>query len=146
MRLLRQHDVIPAETLRELADEIGVRWSKRFRMLFFIAVACLALVALVTVVVVVADAIKGAGLGIPVPVLVVLPSAWIAPVAVWMEARAARVKRIRRAMLNRRRCPHCGYDIRLLPTDPSDRATVCPECGCAWRLDPSNAAGGQDDG
>ena len=37
-------------------------------------------------------------------------------------------------MLQHRRCPHCGYDLRLLPDDCSDGATVCPECGCAWKL------------
>jgi transcription initiation factor TFIIIB Brf1 subunit/transcription initiation factor TFIIB len=37
-------------------------------------------------------------------------------------------------MLKHRRCPHCGYDIRGLPVDPQDGATVCPECGCAWEL------------
>ena len=46
MRLLHQHDVIPAETLRELADEMGVGWSKHVRVVFFITVVCLALVAL----------------------------------------------------------------------------------------------------
>ena len=25
--------------------------------------------------------------------------------------------------------------LRLLPTDPADGATVCPECGCAWKLE-----------
>ena len=39
-------------------------------------------------------------------------------------------------MLQHLRCPHCGYDLRLLPTDPKDGASVCPECGCAWRLEP----------
>jgi hypothetical protein len=38
-------------------------------------------------------------------------------------------------MLKFRRCPHCGYDLRLLPADPADSATVCPECGCAWLID-----------
>jgi hypothetical protein len=38
-------------------------------------------------------------------------------------------------MLKHRRCPHCGYDLRLLPIDSNDGATVCPECGCAWSLD-----------
>ncbi len=28
-----------------------------------------------------------------------------------------------------------GYDLRMLPSDPADRATVCPECGHAWKLD-----------
>ena len=59
MRLLRQHGVIPAETLSKLADEIGVGWSKRVRVVFFIAVVCLALFALVATVGFVADAIKG---------------------------------------------------------------------------------------
>jgi transcription initiation factor TFIIIB Brf1 subunit/transcription initiation factor TFIIB len=37
-------------------------------------------------------------------------------------------------MLKHLRCPHCGYDLRGLAADPEDGATVCPECGCAWRL------------
>ena len=135
MRLLRQHGVIPAETLSKLADEIGVGWSKRVRVVFFIAVVCLALFALVAAVGFVADAIKGAGFRMPVPVLVLLPSVWIGPWVIWMGAKAARFKRIRRVMLKYRRCPHCGYDIHGLPTDPEDGATVCPECGCAWRLE-----------
>jgi hypothetical protein len=53
----------------------------------------------------------------------------------WIVARQARLKRVRFAMLKHRRCPHCGYDLRGLPTDPADQATVCPECGCAWVLD-----------
>ena len=134
MRLLRRHDVIPAETLQELADEIGVGWSKRVRVAFLISVVSLALGALVAILVFVADAIKGAGLSIPVPLLVVLSCAWIAPWTVWMGARAARSKRIYCVMLKHTRCPHCGYDIRGLPTDPKDGMTVCPECGCAWRL------------
>ena len=44
------------------------------------------------------------------------------------------------AMLKHLRCPHCGYDIRELPVDPKDGATVCPECGCAWKLADSGAA------
>jgi hypothetical protein len=56
-------------------------------------------------------------------------------------ARRARHKRIRNIMLQHLRCPHCGYDLRLLPTAPGDGATVCPECGCAWRLPPPATAG-----
>jgi hypothetical protein len=135
MRLLRQHDVSPAETLRALADEIGVGWSKYVRVVFFIAVVCLVLFALVAAVGFVADAIKGGGFSVPVPVLVLLPGVWIGPWLIWMGAKAARSKRVRRVMLQHLRCPHCGYDIRGLPTDPTDGATVCPECGCAWTLD-----------
>ena len=146
MRLLRQYDVIPAEALRKLADEIGVGWSRRIRVLFIIAVVCLALFVLVAVVGFVADVIKGAGFGMPVPVLVVLPSVWIGPWVIWTGARAARFKRIHRVMLKYNRCPHCGYDLRMLPVDPEDGVTVCPECGCTWRLEDSQAVGGHANG
>ena len=53
----------------------------------------------------------------------------------WRGARAVRPKRVRAVMLRHRRCPHCGYDLRMLPTDPTDEVTICPECGCAWRLE-----------
>jgi len=142
MRLLRRHDAIPADTLRELADEIGVGWSKNVRVLFIIAVVCLTLFVLVAFMLFVADAIKGAGFGMPVPVLVILPTVWVGPWVIWIGAKMARLKRIRRVMLEHLRCPHCGYDLRGLPTDPEDGATVCPECGCAWRLDDCGTAGG----
>jgi predicted Zn-ribbon and HTH transcriptional regulator len=60
--------------------------------------------------------------------------------------RCARVNRIRAAMLAHRRCPHCGYDIRLLPTNPADGATVCPECGSAWILPEDSPASPSGDG
>ena len=42
-------------------------------------------------------------------------------------------------------CASCGYDLRLLPADPEDGSTVCPECGCAWNLAEPARQGGQDD-
>ena len=48
--------------------------------------------------------------------------------------RRKRLRRVCRTMLKHLRCPHCGYDLRLLPVDGADGATVCPECGGAWRL------------
>ncbi len=50
------------------------------------------------------------------------------------KARAARWERIRSIMLEHLHCPHCAYDIRGLPVNGKDGATVCPECGCAWML------------
>ena len=55
-------------------------------------------------------------LGLPMTALAL---ALLVPLATWIEHL---------------RCPYCGYDIRGLPVDPSDGATVCPECGCAWRV------------
>ena len=57
------------------------------------------------------------------------------PVIVFRMARSQYAGRVAETMLRHLRCPHCGYDIRCLPTSPPDGATVCPECGCAWRLD-----------
>ncbi len=55
----------------------------------------------------------------------------------WVICFAIKRKRfdnVTEAMLKYSRCPHCGYDLRMLPVDPEDGATVCPECGCAWEL------------
>jgi hypothetical protein len=56
----------------------------------------------------------------------------------WQSGRRARAKHVCEIMLRHLRCPHCGYDIRGLLTDPNDGATICPECGCAWKLEPTN--------
>ena len=64
----------------------------------------------------------------------------------FLRARRRRLRRIRRVMLRHRHCPHCGYDIRGLPADEPDGATVCPECGCAWMLDEPRLAGETGDG
>jgi hypothetical protein len=66
---------------------------------------------------------------------IIVPSVVWCVIIPWLTGRQARLKRARFAMLKHRRCPHCGYDLRLLPTDPDDGATVCPECGCAWHID-----------
>ena len=63
----------------------------------------------------------------------------------WMVAKAVRFGRIRSIMLKHRRCPHCGYDLRMLPTDPKDGATVCPECGCAWLIDGAETVGSPEE-
>ncbi|MFQ5414108.1 MAG: hypothetical protein ACE5E6_06580 [Phycisphaerae bacterium] len=43
-------------------------------------------------------------------------------------------------------CGSCGYDLRLLPTDRVDGVTVCPECGCGWKLDKDLPVDGHGDG
>jgi hypothetical protein len=58
------------------------------------------------------------------------------PLLAFRIARAKYVSRVASVMLKRRHCPHCGYDLRGLPVDSTDGATVCPECGCAWNLKP----------
>lgn len=43
-------------------------------------------------------------------------------------------------------CASCGYDLRLLPTDPIDGLTVCLECGCGWKLDDLRSVEGNSEG
>ncbi len=43
-------------------------------------------------------------------------------------------------------CTSCGYDLRMLPVGPVDGVTVCPECGCAQKLDDHQSGGRNSDG
>jgi hypothetical protein len=141
LRKLGRHDVIPAEPLARIAGEIGLGLARAGRIIFLL-IWPLVLVCLVT-----AHFVKwGGGLAVHPrelrlwTVLLVIFAANV--VVVWTFSRIGRLERVCRIMLKHLRCPHCGYDIRNLPRDPHDGATVCPECGCAWRLRDSQTAGG----
>jgi hypothetical protein len=135
---LRRHDVIPAEPLGKIARGIGSGWAKAGRVIFTIVwpvvLVCLA----------VAHVGKwGGGFAVHPRELrlwiVLLLCFAVNVVLVWFFSRSGRLERVCRVMLKHLRCPHCGYDLRMLPTDPKDGATVCPECGCAWRLGQEDA-------
>ena len=64
------------------------------------------------------------------------------PLLAYRLAKAGYVGHVTSVMLKHCHCPHCGYDIRGLPRDPADGATVCPECGCAWKLEDKTVASG----
>ena len=55
--------------------------------------------------------------------------------------RRIRRRQFTKALLERRRCAHCGYNLDGLEADPDDGATVCPECASAWKLDDASVAG-----
>jgi len=134
MHRLRKYDTIPEEPLTSIAREIGSGWAKQ-GVWIFSYVWSVALVILVA-----AHFIKWGGGFSAAPrelrLWIVLLSLFVVNVAlVWYFSRRVRLKRVHRILLKYIRCPHCGYDLRMLPTDPTDGATVCPECGCAWRLD-----------
>lgn len=147
MNLLRQHDVIPAETLRRIAEEIGSGLPKKTRAFLYVFVVLLIFETIVFFIRVGQLTLAGRFLDIFDKHSVLLLSVWPAALFFWLMAKRRRWGWIRRAMLKHLRCPHCGYDLRLLPADPADGATICPECGCAWRLDESEVAqqGGSDD-
>ena len=144
LHLLRRHDVIPPDTLASIANEVGFglpRWQRRA---YFV----------VTMIVVgngvflcIWKAIRRSGFDTLGAALASLGVALfvISAIMVWRGARRARAKLVCAIMLKHLRCPHCGYDIRGLPTAPEDGATICPECGCAWRLHNSQSPGGRGD-
>jgi len=140
LHLLRRHDVIPAEPLGQIAGRIGSGWARKQR------IACLITWMLPLTVIAgtwMARWCRGIPFGTRERNAAVILAANFAVGAgiIWWWARRNRVRRVLRCMLQHLRCPHCGYDLRLLPADPEDGATVCPECGCAWKLAASGIAG-----
>ncbi|MGD8454369.1 MAG: hypothetical protein PVJ57_21355 [Phycisphaerae bacterium] len=140
LHLLRRHDVVPAEPLSQIVQEIGPgmpRWQ--YRAYLASAVAFLACFIFL----VAWKLMRRRPMDLlerclwPFNVAAFAFSAFMT----WRHARATRGRHVRRVMLAHQRCPHCGYDLRGLPSDPTDGATICPECGCAWQL-PACAATG----
>ena len=133
LNVLRRYDVIPAETLRLVADGVGFglpRWQRLgYLTCVILFLSCIAFLVCWKL-------IRRTGLDTLERVLwpVNLTVFAIGATQFWRSGRRARAKLVCAIMLKYLRCPHCGYDIRGLPTDPSDGATICPECGCAWRL------------
>jgi len=142
LNLLREYDIIPADALRPIAEEVGFGlpiWQRRGYyacvFMFFCCVVFLFFWKLVR------------GTGVDLLERVLWPTNLgifaFGAVQFWRSGRRARSKTICGVMLKHLRCPHCGYDIRGLSTDTEDGATVCPECGCAWSLGMSPGSGDQ---
>ena len=145
LHLLRRHDAIPEEVLGDLATKIGSGWPRRQR------VACILSWFLPLVFIIAASVVRWTK-GVPVGSLernvaaVLLANYALGVCIIWWWARRNRMQRVCRTMLEHLRCPHCGYDLRMLAIDPKDGATVCPECGCAWRLNETQGPKGHSDG
>lgn len=136
MHLMHRHDLIDAETLRVIAEEIGPghgKWRRRWFWIFEI----LPLIA-IPVLFIRVFIMRGGRDSLSIILWSVIVVCVV--IAVWgfaMGAKKLRFGRVRDAMLKYRRCPHCGYNLRGLMVAPTDGATLCPECGCAWKIDPS---------
>ncbi len=129
----RRHDTIEADALADIAGDLGSGLTRLARFFLVVGVLC-ALIGVIAFAEHLIQALR-AGKGIfPLPKLLPLANVWVGPIIIWIGACRLRSRRIRSVMLEHLRCPHCGYDLRLLPVDPVDGATVCPECGCAWKL------------
>jgi hypothetical protein len=132
IHLLRQHEIIDAETLRRIVSEDGVRIRPGERVSLIIGVGSVLLVSGLLIYSLIAGDFRDAPWARTSSLLMFCFFAWW----YWARAKFARFDHVAAAMLKHLRCPHCGYDIRNLPVDPADGATVCPECGCAWKLTP----------
>ncbi len=145
LRLLARHDVIPAEPLREIAEaldpgEVKKRWVGLIKGLLGVLIfAVLGTIYL--------KYFSRGGMARwrdPVWLMIFASNIIGPPIAIYFRYRfvkRARHERICRVMLEYLRCPHCGYDLRGLPSDPADGATVCPECGCAWMMEAQGQTG-----
>lgn len=137
LHVLHRHNVIEADALHEIVEDLEPGTARiRRNLIVIIPGAILLVVAGIAALYFVSDAGARQDLisTLTNPALMV-PNLVCCIFVPWIVTRQARLKRVRFAMLKHRRCPHCGYDLRGSPTDPADLATVCPECGCAWVLD-----------
>lgn len=128
--LLRRHQVIEADALRAIANEKGVRITARERAALLGGLCgVLLVIGLFTHALITGD-IRDATYAKTASLLWFCSVPWI----LWFALKRRRFGAVAAAMLKHRHCPHCGYDLRRLPVDPADGATVCPECGHAWIL------------
>ncbi len=137
LNLLRRYDLIPAETLRAIAKKVGFglpKWQRRGYL------ACVLLFCACVVFLVIWKLFRGTGVDRVEYVLwpVNLAVFALGAIQFWRSGRRARARNICAIMLQHLRCPHCGYDIRGLPASSDDVCTICPECGCAWKLEGSS--------
>jgi len=147
LRLMRRHEIIPPDALDEITSEIGFGLEKGPRIMFIASLVCV-LICLSAIVLRCVHMFVGGSFSLRGLLRGISPftGVWVGPVILWVGAYYIRFQRTAKVMLKHLRCPHCGYDLRGLPRDLADGATVCPECGCAWRLDqeerqPNEAAG-----
>ena len=137
MHALHQHDVIEADVLRAIAHEPGVETTGGERASLIGGVVALCLVIGFFLQSIVMKDLSAAPFARSAPLVYFSIVPWV----FWVGLKRARFGRVAAAILKHRRCPHCGYSLQGLATDEQDDATVCPECGCAWKLTPASVSG-----
>jgi len=137
LHVLHQHEPIERDALTRIVSEKDVGLSKLEKGTM---IACLVIIVFLVSVLI---GKYVAGFTWKTLLKRSLPTFYlfILPFIMWGGARKKRFGKVAAAMLKHRRCPHCGYDLRNLPVEDSDGATICPECGCAWILDESEGTG-----
>ena len=150
LHLLGRGDVIDAEALERIAEEIEPGARGRRRLTRIVLLVFLPAVVLLTFGGIALDIwIEGEAAWDDLVSTLTNP-AMIGPAVACLfsgvylplfASQQARSRRTIAAMLKHRVCPHCGYGLAGLSVDPSDGATVCPECACAWRLEDGQTIG-----
>ena len=131
LKLLHRHEIVDADVLQAIVREKGVGIQRGERAALIVGVCgALLVTGLFTFALVTGD-IRDAPLAKTSGFVYLCGAPWI----VWVILKRRRFDHIAAAMLKYRRCPRCGYDLRGLPVDAGDGATVCPECGSAWKLE-----------
>jgi len=139
LHLLRRHEVVPADTLQKIAEEKSIRITFGERAVLLSGVCGAVLVIAIFIIEALRDGLADAPYAKMSGALYVCSF----PGIIWYGIKRKRFGNITSMMLKYVRCPHCGYDLRFLPADPTEGATVCPECGCTWQLNgPGNDAHG----
>jgi len=141
LRLLGGLEGIPPDLLQDMCGGIGTRMTRTELWLFgsprimhwVIRLTAVGFSVLLVLCVAVAI-IRPSALSSTARYLLPLSASLTFLYLLWIIARRIRSRRVVEIMLEYLRCPHCGYDLRMLLADPQDGATVCPECGCAWKL------------
>lgn len=139
LQTMQQYDVIDAETLAAIVDDLAPDSSRRLRLFVYALSSCL--IGSLILAIFFGGFFYFASGRSPMeffqPRLLWLTNLLIPSFCVILVGYAVRL-RVRRArqtplvMLRYKRCPCCGYNLTGLQPDSDDRAIVCAECGHAW--------------
>jgi len=134
LKLLHKYDIIDRDALTKILEEIGPSLDKPSRrslpVLYFVVIVTGIMLIVRAIDAIVSNDLsiflhrKSAFIGIM----------WLVILVFWYTAKESRFGKVRQAILNHHRCPHCGYNLRDLEPDPTTNHTTCPECDAAWSI------------
>ena len=135
LHALHQYDTIDEDALRDIVEDLQPGSAKFLGKVYLIVIGTVAAIALLLGFAYWAVGPNGRPNFFRALANPALYPGWITGifVPIWAGYHQ-RMKRMRGVLLKHCRCPHCGYDLRGTPPDPSDGATVCSECGSAWQV------------
>lgn len=120
---------IPAETRREIEDQVRVDFRADRRWKIEIAIGATVFLGILVALLVIP------GLGYTRAMWAMPPFTVV--IFIWAGRRYVR-DRYHRVFLAKAYCPSCGYHLVGARAE-GDGCIVCPECGAAWRLSRTSA-------